>query len=72
MSKKVRKVKQKKMSEVKEKQQREESKRAKKIYVKPSEVRVAYFIKYPILVFFYKEACLSSNSLDPSLPSSVS
>ena len=33
---------------------------------------VAYFIKQTILAFVYKEACLTSNSLDPSLPSSVS
>ena len=35
-------------------------------------MRVAYFTKQPILVFVYKEACLTSNSLDPSLPSFVS
>jgi len=72
VSKKARKVKQKKKSEVKEKQERGEAKRAENFYTKPSEVRVAYFTKQPILVFVYKKACLSSNSLDPSLPSSVS
>jgi len=68
----VRKVKQEKMSEVKEKQERGEAKRAEIFYAKPSDVRVAYFTKQSVLVFVYKEACLSSNSLDPSLPSSVS
>jgi len=54
--------------EVKEKQERGEAKRAENFYAKPSEVRVAYFTKQSVLVFVYKEACLSSNSLDPSLP----
>jgi len=58
--------------EVKEKQERGEAKRAENFYAKPSEVRVVYFTKQPVLVFVYKEACLSSNSLDHSLPSSVS
>ena len=58
--------------EVKEKQERGEAKRAENFYAKPSDLRVAYFTKQPVLVFVYKEACLSSNSLDPSLPSSVS
>jgi len=35
-------------------------------------VKVSYFTKHPIFVFVYNEACLTSNSLDPSLPSSVS
>ena len=58
--------------EVKEKQERGEAKRVEIFDAKPSEVRVAYFTKQPILVFVYKEACLNSNSLDPSLPSYVS
>jgi len=58
--------------EVKEKQERGEAKRAENFYAKPSEVRVAYFTKQLVLVFINKEACLSSNSLDSSLPSSVS
>jgi len=72
VNRKMRKVKQKKMSEVKEKQERGEAKGVEIFDAKPSEVRVAYFTKQPILVFVYKEACLNSNSLDPSLPSYVS
>jgi len=73
VSRKTRKSKKEKNDcEVKEKQEIGEAKRAENFYAKPSQVRVAYFTKQPILVFVYNKACLTSNSLESSLPSSVS
>ena len=40
-------------------------------YAKESDVRVAYFAKQPCFVLVYKEACLNTNDLNPSLPSVV-
>ena len=40
-------------------------------YAKESDVRVSYFEKQPCFVLVYKEACLNTNDLNPSLPSVV-
>ena len=40
-------------------------------YAKESDVRVAYFAKQPSFVLVYKEACLITNELNPSLPSAI-
>ena len=39
-------------------------------YAKEIDVRKALLLRQPILVLVYKESYLSSNDLDPSLPSS--
>ena len=39
-------------------------------YAKEKDVRKALLLRQPILVLVYKESYLSSNDLDPSLPSS--
>ena len=55
--------------EIQEKEEKVERKESS--YAKESEVRVAYLTKQPMLVLVYKEACLNTNFLDPSLPSGV-
>ena len=42
-----------------------------RFYAKQSDVRVAYYAKQPCFVLVYKEACLNTNDLNPSLPSVV-
>ena len=53
------------LSEIEVKQERKAS-----FYAKEKDVRKALLLRQPILVFAYKESYLSSNDLDPSLPSS--
>ena len=41
------------------------------LYASISDVRSAIHSNRSVLVLLYKEACLSTNELDPSLPSSI-
>lgn len=48
----------------------EKQERKASFYAKGKDVRKALLLKQSILMLVYKESCLSTNDLDPSLPSS--
>ena len=51
----------------------EEKKERKQVnlYARMSEIKRALFLNQPMIVLLYKEACLSTNELNSSLPSVV-